>query len=51
MSERTLYVEVTYQMQIDSGLTKEQIEGLIYEALDIGLDHEADLVHCTVEAA
>lgn len=47
--EKKVRIEATYELEVFSSLTEEEIEARIYEALDLGPNMEADLVHFIIE--
>ena len=47
--EEKMYIEVTYHGMIYTELSEEDIEGLLYEALQIGDGIDGDLIHMTVQ--
>ena len=47
--ERKMYVEITYHGMIWTELSQDEIEGLLYEALEIGDGIDGVVVNMTVE--
>ncbi len=41
-------IQITYEIYVEE-MTKEKIEELIYQHIDVGLTHEADIIDLVIE--